>query len=370
MDQLDIQITPKLICDFLDVIRNAIIIIDAQQRIIFTNSWADKMFRATKNKMYGLDVRTVFMPEDREILASNIIDITRREREFESEALLQRLDGSSFPCLVATTFFFWDNGTEGMAFTIHDLTEVKSIEKALRRSERIAFLGTLINDISHQIRNPVMVIGGLARRMESLHVSSEITATIIRETGRLETLLATLDNFIRLPPSQTKKINFMELQKATVLFLEEKMSKSDCRWKCTYDPNISDKCLFIDKKLLLEAIWEIVLNSYESYDKDTVEKNILLHFSLSTDIKFPYVITITDKGHGISEKILPIVFDHFFSNKTNHIGMGLTFAQRIVDQQKGYLSIQSQLNQGTTVSMCLQNERRRIIRTEKMIKEV
>ncbi len=362
----DIQYAPKLINDLLNVIHNAIIITDSEQRIIFSNSWANRMFRTNEHQFSGLDIRTIFMQEDREIFAANIIAITKKENEFEGEAMLQRLDGTGFHCFIASSFFLWDDGKEGMAFTIHDLTEVKTIKKSLRRSEQAAFLGALTYDISHQIRNPVMVIGGLAKRLDPEKSSSPKTKAIIKETNRLETLLATLENFIKLPPPQPEKINFLELKRATDNLLRAELTDSRCQWHCTHDKNIASKSLFVDTKHLLDAIQKVVVNSCESYHKNIGIKKIMIHFSLSTDQKFPYVITVTDQGEGIPEKNVPLVFDHFYSNKTNHIGMGLTFAQRIIDLQNGKISLHSKQGKGTTVAIYLLDERRRMIRTCKL----
>jgi len=58
-------------------------------------------------------------------------------------------------------------------FSIHDLTEMKALERSLRHSERIVFLGHLVDDNRHQIRNPVTVIGGFARRLECNASSSK-----------------------------------------------------------------------------------------------------------------------------------------------------------------------------------------------------
>ncbi len=367
MDSQDIQYAPKLISDLLDVIRNAIIVIDYKHQIIFANSWTNKMFNTKNGELYGIDIRNIFMKEDRDILASNIINITKKEREFESEAMLQRFNGTIFPALLASTFFLWDDGKEGMAFTIHDLTELKDIEKSLRRSEKIAFLGNLIHDISHQIRNPVMVIGGLARRLKSNSDTTTIKASaIIKETGRLEELLTTLDKFIMLPNPKTEKITFLNLKLTTDNMLQKKTEDTGCQWTCTFDKNISEHKLLLDVNLFLQALENIVINCCESYDKEAENKKIMTHFSLSTDLIFPYVITITDEGRGIPENKLPYVFNHFYSDKTSHIGMGLTFAQRIIDLQDGKMSIHSKPSQGTTVAIYLLNERRRTIRTTKL----
>ena len=93
---------------------------------------------------------------------------------------------------------------------------------------------------------------------------------------------------------------------------------------------------------------------------------MLFHIQGSRDTPLPYVIRITDQGAGIPNTIFPHIFGHFYTNKTKHIGMGLTFAQRIIEEQRGTLTINSEADKGCTVNFHLVKERRRPIRTTKL----
>lgn len=84
--------------------------------------------------------------------------------------------------------------------TVRDISRLKGLERILRRSERLAFLGRMLDDISHQIRNPVLSIGGFARRLAKMDIPrQEYVRVILDEAARLELLLETLTSFIGLP---------------------------------------------------------------------------------------------------------------------------------------------------------------------------
>jgi PAS domain S-box-containing protein len=147
-----IKYSPKVIGVFL---------LDAEDRILFANSQMERMFKANVEQLVGLEFEELFMPEDRAILVPNILKITKEKQEFECERMLC-LDGSTFWGLMCCAFFQWEGGGL-IAITIHDITKMKSIERMLKHSEHEAFLGHMVNDISHHIRNPVLVIAGLAK---------------------------------------------------------------------------------------------------------------------------------------------------------------------------------------------------------------
>ena len=362
----EIQFSPKLIGDLLNIIHNAILVIDGQQKIIFANSRTAKMFNTTISSLQNQNIVKLFMADDAEIMVPNILDLIKKEREFEGEAMLLRFDGSTFLGMIAGTFFRWDDDKEGMAFTIHDITNMKSLERSLKRSERNAFLGRLVDDISHQIRNPVTVIGGCARRLDAGDDASPKVQAIIKEANRLETLLDTLNNFIRLPrpnPVPMKTARLIELVEERI---QEKIKVMGCEFIAEYQEGIQDKSLLADQELLLLAIEAVAINACESYRASDQQRKVILRLRYEADEFRPYLIQIIDHGVGIPPENIEHIFSHFYSNKTCHTGMGLTFVQRIIEEQQGRIEIDSVLNRGTTVSLRLIRERRRKIRTTRL----
>ncbi|MCF8070371.1 MAG: PAS domain S-box protein [Desulfobacterales bacterium] len=367
MDTKTVPFKPRLIGDLLNIIHNAIIIINSENRIIFANSRTAEMFRTSVDKLIKTSFFKLFMPDDRKILVNNILHIVREEHELESEVMLRCLDGSTFMGLISGTSFQWDDTQTGMAFSVHDLTEMKAIERSLRNLERTAFLGHLVDDISHQIRNPVMIIGGFARRLKTEGLSSKKVKAILDEANRLEKLLDSLNNFTRLRSPVPVRLKMGELIDMAETTLRKRVEAFGCTWIGEYEENITDEDILIDKELMEEALKAIILNACESYnDIAAKEKNVIFQIRSSANPSLPYVINIIDRGVGISSDVAPQIFHHFYSNKTKHIGMGLTLAQRIIEEQRGTLAVSSVPGEGSTVSFHLMKERRRSIRTIKL----
>ena len=117
-----IKYSPKVIGEILNIVQNAVFLLDAKNRILVANSRMEKMFKASAKQLIGLQFENLFMPEDRAIMVPNILKITKEKREFDCETMLRYLDGSSFFGLICCAYFQWESG-ELIATTIHDITK-------------------------------------------------------------------------------------------------------------------------------------------------------------------------------------------------------------------------------------------------------
>jgi signal transduction histidine kinase len=75
-------------------------------------------------------------------------------------------------------------------------------------------------------------------------------------------------------------------------------------------------------------------------------------------------ISISDPGQGIATKDLSMIFEPFFSTRPDRVGLGLTFARRVMKEHKGKIRVESQARKGTTVTLYLPKDRRRKVRRE------
>ena len=360
-----IKYSPRVIGEILNLVHNAVFLLDSENRIIFANTQMEKMFKANEGQLVRNSFEQLFMPEDRKILAPNILKLSREKNEFDCETMLRCMDGSSFFGLMSC-FFFTLEEEEFIAITIHDITKMKSIERMLKHSEHEAFLGHMLNDISHHIRNPVVVIAGLAKRLKKGESPEQYSEIIFKESRRLEMLLETLNAFINLARPKLKLASLADLIEAVEPDIKSITADFGVALEWKYSKKVLVNKILVDVSLLVEAIGAVFLNACESYKKDSKNKIITLQLQETFDPALPYALSISDQGCCIKSEDLPYVSSHFFTKKRHHIGMGLTFAQRILEEQGGELHIESTENTGTTVTFFLKKERRRPIRIEKM----
>lgn len=344
----------------LSAINNAILVVGPDDTIFFANSKAARLFQA--NELSGQSIARLFMPDDQDILLPNLLHLGRLTQEFEEEVMLRRQDGSRFIARLAMSRLQTEAGL-GIIFSIHNISDRKRMEKALRRTERIAALGNMLDDINHQVRNPISIIGGFAKRLQRLPgADTRYVRAIIEAAERLEALLDSLRDFSRLAPAKVTPMPMRALIEAIHSHIVPRVQglggqlKVRCAPELPYEATIS-----IDLPLLLRAIAALTDNACEA----TTGQPVVVEIAPSGR-QLPHRISIIDQGNGIPPTDRFKVFAPFFTRKTSRHGMGLTLAQRIISEQGGEISLDSQEGLGTTAHIFLAAERRRPIRTQRL----
>jgi PAS domain S-box-containing protein len=357
---------PKLFAHILGIINSAILVVDVFGRIVFANSKAVTMFKTEKKELEGSPLSEIFMPEDREVLLSNILKITRSQGEFKGEAMLRRRNGSNFMGFLTTSSWQWEKGIE-VIITINDITRLKNMEWELDRSGRLVFLGRMLNDISHQIRNPILTIGGFSKRLAKTDLpKTEHIQAIIDESARLELLLDTLNEFLNLDKPKLELLPVECLLDDIEPHLISLAEDHGVKWISRIPSSLAKERVLVDPRIFVRALEAVVINACDAYEHEDMDKIIEFRAESVDNGPRTCAFCIKDRGSGIKPDVLPNVFSPFFTTKTGHIGMGLTFASRIIEEQLGTIAIESSVDEGTILSFHLSKDRRREVRTKKI----
>jgi len=277
--------------------------------------------------------------------------------------MLLRFDGGRFIALISTAQFQQEDHAT-IILSIHNISGLKGIEKTLRHTERAASLGRMLDDINHQIRNPVSIIGGFAKRLGKQGTAdTRYTQAIMDEAERLESLLETLSTFSTIPPPKVGPVTLGALAQAISTTLGPRAEAAGCPLEISCPDDLAASTVSIDQELLLQAIGALVDNACDA--SEASNHPVVVDIGPSGK-SLPYRISIIDQGNGISPVDLAKVFAPFFTRKTRHHGMGLTLAQKIIVEQDGEIVVESQPNHGSAVHIFLTSERRRAIRTSRL----
>jgi len=236
-----------------------------------------------------------------------------------------------------------------------ELTKAYEVLEKQKELEKFVEMGRMAADIAHEIKNPLVSIGGFARYVHR-HLADEVPQyneplqIVISETNRLENILKNLLSFAR-PPEPHLELN--DVNKAvcdTLAVIKQEMERQ----------NIESKTLFDEKQpqvwLDRQQIHQVLLNIYRNALQAMPDGGTL---TTQTEVSGNFAnIKISDTGIGIPEESMSYLFDPFFTTKSAGTGLGLSIAQQVVANHSGVITPESVAGEGSTFTISLPLERR------------
>jgi PAS domain S-box-containing protein len=355
---------------FLDLVQVAFILTDVHSKILYANRYTKRLFGYAREEIEGERIRVLFLEEDLTYFLPNIIYLSLYKNGFEGEALLRQKDGIKvFAQLYTTTFK--EGGEVFISFSFQEIQRLKKLERERMEMERWAGLGMMVEEIAHQVRNPIVTIGGYSQRLLNTFSPSpkgkSYLQQILREAKRLETLIQRLEEYVLFPKPAFRKERIEEVVE-TVL----QASSKEAAEKGVFF-NLETRALdgrgdfFIDKDLIAKALFYILENSIEAVRQIPVGKKGRVVKVILFEDGGSIGISISDRGEGIPKKNLGRIFEPFFSTRPGRVGLGLTFVKKVVEEQGGSIRVESRLKKGTTITLTFSKDRRRMLRREQLI---
>ena len=228
--------------------------------------------------------------------------------------------------------------------------ELKATQEKLIRTERLAAMGNLVNGIAHEIRNPIMTIGGFALRIKGATSEDtrlqKYTDIILSETVRLENLVKKVTEFLEVLSAAIKPDNIEPVIKKVLAKFKPLAEKQGVEMLISVEDDLPP--IELDRQQIAAALSNIIENAIEAmYDGGKME----LHVNRKDDRGI--TIIVKDNGSGISEDYLDCVYDPFVTSKTSRVGLGLTMVHQIIKNHNGEIEITSKKAEGTTVTLAL-----------------
>ena len=231
--------------------------------------------------------------------------------------------------------------------------ELRETQAQLIQSEKLAVIGELAAVVAHEIKNPLISIGGFARllknKISNPEKAKEIADIIADEVSRLERILKNLLNFTRESEPNLKPKHINQLIKDTIILFDHEFEISRIRLHLELDDEIPQ--LYLDADQIMQLIMNLIRNAIHamSYGGD---------LTIRTGEEGRHIVTrITDTGYGISQENLSKVFTPFFSTKSIGTGLGLAVAQKVIDEHNGYIKVSSNEGQGTSFTILFPKDR-------------
>jgi signal transduction histidine kinase len=232
-----------------------------------------------------------------------------------------------------------------IAFVLGFLVE-KGKEKqiALLRAENLAAIGRALFEAAHEIKTPLVAIGGFAdqvyRKLKSDDPNRRKLDVVIQETARLESLVNNMLDFGRTVELQTHKINLNELVLESLEVAQPLANKSGVVLKSDLD--FSLPLFTADAPRVKRVLLNLMTNAVQASSADEV---VLIR---TRSVKEWAVLDVIDCGCGINQEDYENVFQPFFSTKKGGSGLGLPIVKKIVEAHAGEISFLSNGQKGVT----------------------
>jgi two-component system, NtrC family, sensor histidine kinase HydH len=227
--------------------------------------------------------------------------------------------------------------------------ELVESHERLVQSERFAAVGEAAAYVSHEIKNPLMVIGGLARQVER-KVGDEPNAVqklqiIQNEVLRLETFLGDLRDFTRPAAPAKQQVNINDIIQEVDALMAEQAKSQEVKLVEHLDPNLPP--LEADPNQMKQVLLNLLKNALEALDSGG--QVILSSGAADHQVWF----SVRDTGNGMPQEVLEKIFDPFFTTKEKGTGLGLAVIHKIITDHHGDVSVSSSPDKGTTIRVNL-----------------
>ncbi|MDH4231741.1 MAG: ATP-binding protein [Nitrospirota bacterium] len=226
---------------------------------------------------------------------------------------------------------------------------MKAAREEGAEEERTESLDNMADELAHEIRNPLTSIGGFSRKVHEMlpenHPGRKYLEIVIENVARLENMITKLVEVKTLGVLQTELSDINEIIAETVALFEKEFAEKNV----DVNLELADKPLIhLDKDKIKAAVAAIIRNAVEAMEEPP---RVL---KIATNMGDDQVeITVSDTGKGISEDHIKYIFDPFFTSKMYGPGLGLKFAQRIIQAHKGTISVKSKPGEGTVFTIRL-----------------
>lgn len=339
-------------------IQEGLVVLDADGLIRYANRAAEKLLGFSAEQAAGYPIARYL----REIDWSLVLDLDADEwsklisREIEITYPEHRfLDFYVVPLTAVEV------EQRGAVVILRDVTRDRESSTRTIESERLHAITLLAAGVAHEIGNPLnsLTIHLQLLERELREVPAEQSASMKellevaqREVTRLDQIIS---QFLRaLRPSQPalEKTDLKDVLQQTLEFLKHEIRDRDILVEVEVAEDVPHASL--DRNQIKQAFFNIIRNAMQA-----MANGGLLKIAVTCNDRF-VIVSFTDTGPGIPPENLGSLFEPYFTTKAEGTGLGLMIVQRIVRDHGGEIEVRSEPNKGTTFTLFLPRDERRI----------
>lgn len=237
---------------------------------------------------------------------------------------------------------------QGQIISFSDETHMRSLEKRLRQSEKMAAIGQLATGIAHEIRNPLAGISGSIQLLQAddadVEQNGKLMKIVEREISRLNNLITEFLDFAKPEAPMEDHIRLGSLVEEIIGFvqLDQNMQEIPCRFE-----EVESIVVLGNRDKLKQAFLNIIVNAFqalESVDSPQLEISVYRSGDYGT-------VSVKDNGIGMTDTLKQRIFEPFHTTKHKGTGLGLAITHSIFESHGAQIQVESEVGVGTEFRM-------------------
>ncbi len=270
-----------------------------------------------------------------------VVDGEQRDTVFKYLNLVS-VDGHPVSVLVSMTPLYGEsNEYQGMVMVLDDVTH-------LIKAQREAAWREVARRIAHEIKNPLTPIKlsaqrlqkkfiGMAENEQDKGIFQECTDTIIRQVDELKEMVNEFSQYARFPAANPLPNDLNEAISEVIALYRQ--GHKGIEFNVVTEEDLP---VFPFDREQIKRVLINLLDNAVAVIRDKPAGKISVHTRLEPTLGI-VKIEVTDNGPGISNQIMPLLFEPYFSTRKEGTGLGLAIAKRIISDHDGYIRANSQI---------------------------
>ncbi|HEY9614452.1 PAS domain S-box protein [Allocoleopsis sp.] len=361
------QAEEKIRCQaaLLDITTDAILVRNLQDKILFWNQGASKLYGWQAEEVFGKKAQHLLNEEKTPQLAA-VLSTVAMKGNWQSELHQVTKDGKKI--LVESRWtLMYDEEDKPKAFLVvnTDITEKKQLEAQFLRTQRLDSIGTLASGIAHDLNNVLAPILMSAQLLLQTRISEEkkphLLTTIESSAKRGAALVKQVLSFARGVEGQRTALQLRHLISEVQQIIRETFPKL-----IDVHTNISQELWMVsgDATQLHQVLINLCVNARDAMPRggtlsmsagNKLIDESYARMNLDAHVGSYVVFTVKDTGVGMSPEVVERIFEPFFTTKElgKGTGLGLSTVLSIVKSHGGFLEVTSTVDEGTQISVYL-----------------
>jgi signal transduction histidine kinase len=225
--------------------------------------------------------------------------------------------------------------------------ELKAARERLIESEKMMAIGEMASGLAHEIRNPLVSIGGFVRRLHRKFPNDDQVQSyfqvIINEVERLEKILNEIMDFSQDPRGNYKEWPVNRIVEEALGLIQRDLDEAHIRVRKELG-NIPK--LFGDSRQLVHVFYNLFLNAWQAMPQGG---ELTIRTCVKKEPERSWITCeITDTGGGIPPELLHNIFNPFFTTKVHGSGLGLPIVHKIITRHNGEVDIDNRPGEGVS----------------------